>query len=157
MFLDEEGLRVVANKVNKKQDVFSTGNSLEFVTSGQGEVDSLLYLDNGVLSSTNPESRINVDITDGNKALGIGNQLIKVQTFGFIDATFVTISSCSSQTAQGAEEGDSITPSSGEILLNYVDIYSSEFYDWCGTYGLDIFLPVEYSRTLIFYISIHSV
>ena len=154
-YLNEEGLRVVASKVNKKQDSFITGNSLEFITVGQGEIDNLLYLDaNNELVTISPQPSIGVDIGDPDKALGLANQLLKVETMGFLGGSNVTIVACSPQTPVGAVEGDVIEPTQSEILFGPADSFSAEFRKWCETYGLSIQVPMEQSRTLTFYISV---
>ena len=155
-YLDENGLQVVANKVKGKQDAFETGNSLEFVTAGEGQIDDVLYLglDNVLTSELPSTSRTNITVTDPEKALGLANQLIKVQFFGFIDATMVTISAVSPQTTTGAVEGDTIVPTvEPVILLDYVNTVSLEYAEWCATYGVSFNIPWEYNTTLITYLS----
>ena len=154
-YLNEEGLRVVADKVNKKQDSFITDNSLEFITVGQGEIDNLLYLDaNNELVTISPQPSIGVDIGDPDKALGLANQLLKIETMGFLGGSNVTIVACSPQTSVGAAEGDVIEPTQSEVLFGPMDSFSAEFRKWCETYGLSIQLPMEQSRILTFYISV---
>ena len=154
-YLDEEGLQIVANKVNKKQDSFITGKSLEFVTIGQGQIDGLLYLGaNNELVTTSPEQSITVDIVDADKALGLANQLVQIQTQGFIGGCSITINSLSPQTSVGAVEGDILEPTQSENLFPSHDSFSAEFREWCQTYGVSIMPPLERSRILVFYISV---
>jgi len=154
-YLDKDGLQIIANKVNEKQNKFITGKSLEFVTIGQGEIDNLLYLGaNNELVTTSPEQSITVDIVDANKALGLANQLVQIQTQGIIGGCGITINSLSPQTSVGAEEGDALEPTQSEELFPYHDSFSAEFREWCQTYGVSIMPPLEQSRTLVFYISV---
>ena len=111
-YLDRDGLQVVANKVKNKQDKFDAGTSLQFVTTGEGEITDVLYAGLGnVLTDELPSSsRTDINVTDPVKALSIANQLVQVQFFGFIDATMVSITALSPQTSVGAAKGDVVTP-----------------------------------------------